>query len=55
METNTLVARIGYGDKLHPILDHARYGIMFLCQCPATRNGQAKITWKGEGAATCRK
>ena len=53
--TTTLVARIGMGDKLHPIVQHERYGILFVCHCPATQSGQAKITWKGEGTATCGK
>ena len=47
------VARIGSGNKLHPILHTERYGWGFLCNCPGTQNGQARITWRGPGAASC--
>jgi hypothetical protein len=48
-----LVGRLGAGDKLHPLVEHPRYGVWFTCSCPGTQNGHARLTWKGLGTPTC--
>ena len=49
----TGIARIGAGRKLHPIV-FTDQGVLFICSCPATRNGQAahRITWSKKGPAS---
>lgn len=35
-------ARIGStGNKLHPAINHERYGLMICCRCPGTQQGLA--------------
>ena len=50
--TQTTVARIGSGNKLHPVIT-VDSQVLFACHCPATRNGQASVTWLGSGTPTC--
>jgi hypothetical protein len=38
----TAVARIGQGGKLHPVIVDKRYGVLFSCHCPGTRQGNAQ-------------
>lgn len=52
--STVLVARIGQGRELHPVLNDKRYGILFACSCPGTRRGGVRITWHGKGTPTCR-
>lgn len=51
------VARIGQGGKLHPVIIHPRYGMMFSCKCPGTQQGNAaqKATVFHNEPATCGK
>jgi hypothetical protein len=55
MAAPTTVARIGQGGKLHPVLLDPRYGILFCCTCPGTKQGNAaqKATVFHGMAPTC--
>jgi hypothetical protein len=53
------VGRIGQGTKLHPLLvTRLSSGAVsidgWICNCPGTQRGTARLTWHGPGVRTCR-
>jgi hypothetical protein len=64
MTTNTVTTaktvegavRIGSGDKLHPAIKDATYGLMIRCSCPGTQQGRAyhRAVFFAGATRTCR-
>jgi hypothetical protein len=52
-DTPTTIATIGNGSVYHPVKEDRRFGEMFTCGCPGTRNASKRIAHRTLGFPTC--